>query len=169
MGVNVDLLLADDQLQNRFVITFPNGIPGSSINPELISLRINGSFSTPEYSVSKYDISYRGMKLAKTGGSQENSNEFNLNFRIDVNWEVYKALKGWMDMIFNPLSGQYTSDNENRTTMVFTSFGARDIVVKQTIYKWVRIYTLKGGDFDTGEGQPVNIEAGFVFGYREEQ
>lgn len=168
MGVNLELLLADDQLSNRFMIQFPEGVPGSSINPELMTLRLSESLDMPEYAVSKYEIGYRGMKLSKTGGGQESTNELQMQFRLDADWQVYNALKSWFDLVFDPLTGQYAPDNENRTTMVFTAFGARDRIVKQITFYWIRIFSLKAGSFQVMEGAPVNLECGFVFGYRKE-
>lgn len=160
--------LADDALTDQFGIIFPNGVPGGG-NSELLRLRMDMSFDEPEKTLASYEVNFEGVKIPKLG-SEETDKTFNLSFRVDNNRKVYKALKDWWYLCFNPMTGAVGPEATTRTTMILVAYGPPNKSIKyQKEFHGVKLKSFKVTTYDySNKGEPIRVECSFIYAYEKE-
>jgi hypothetical protein len=155
--------LADDQMSDQFGLIFPEGVPGGG-NSELLRLRMDQSFDEPEQVIAEYEVNFEGVKIPKLG-SEETSKTFLLSFRVDGNWEVYRAIKSWWRVCFNPDTGAMGSESETRTTMIFNAYGPPNKSIKYSKrYNGLKLKSFKPTAWDpNNKAEPTRVEANFIY------
>ena len=162
MSTETILNLGSDQMSNQFVVLFPEGIPGGG-NKDIISLRMDQSFTPPDISYSTYEVNYRGLKILKPSLMEETSKEFTCEIRLDQQWDVYDALNTWMKLVFDPETHIAMDDALIRTSVIVQAFGRNNDVAQTLTFKGVIIKSLKIGDFSPESGDPIRLSVGFTF------
>lgn len=162
--INVAVALQDDQTNNLYEIAWPNGVPGGG-NPLLLQYRMDQQFDQPQRKLSTYNVEYQGILIPKVGSKEETTKEFTLNFRLDSNWEVYRALETWFSLCFDEKTGIYSGESDTRVPMVFRAFGPGKQLRKQTKYEGVKITGFKTTPFDMTNGEASRVEADFIYAY----
>lgn len=159
--------LNDDTLANQFNILFPEGIPGGG-DGRLLTLRMDKALDIPERSVEEYNIQYQGIKVPKTSLQEETTKEITLNFRLDGNWQVYRALNNWYKLVFNESNGSGGSEASTRVPMLFNSFGAQKQLIFSMRFNGVKIKKIKLETFDMSSAEPARVEAVLIYFDRED-
>jgi hypothetical protein len=155
--------LTDDALSDQFGLLFPEGIPGGG-DGNLLKLRMDQAFDEPEATVGEYDINYEGVKITKTG-SEETTKSFQMSFRVDINFRVYKGLKDWYRLVFNPDTGAVGSEEETRTTMILNAYGPPNKTIKYSKrYNGIKLKGFKPTAWDpNNKAEPIRVEATFIY------
>ena len=155
--------LADDAMSNMFGILFPEGIPGGG-NAELLRLRMDQAFDEPERAVGKYDINFEGIRIPKTG-SEETTKEFSLQFRIDGNYNVHRAIKNWWNLVLNPDTGAMGLESETRCSMIINHYGPPNKTIKYSKrFNGVKITNYKPSSHDPNDAAtPSRVECQFIY------
>ena len=159
--------LNDDAMSNQFDILFTDGIPGGG-DGNLLRLRMDKQLDIPERSVEEYTIQYQGIKIPKTSLQEETAKEFVLNFRLDGNWQVYRALNNWYKLVFNESNGSGGTEASTRVSMIFNSYGAQKQLIFSMRLNGVKIKKIKLETFDMGSAEPARVEATFIYFDRED-
>lgn len=109
--MSIDLIanLGDDALTNLFDMGIPvvSGIPELDTN---VRLRIQ-NFTVPATGANTYEVHYRTQMMTKVGGKVDAPNEFSFDFRVDRNYNVYRAFKTWKNLVANSSSGVIMNDD----------------------------------------------------------
>jgi hypothetical protein len=107
-----------DAMKNMFdvFITPPAGLLAST--KDNIQLRVKG-FKVPEYSNEMYEVGYKTVKIKRPKSLVTIDRTFELAFRLDANYEVYKTLGQWANRITSAGWGFVATDlNESNTGTV---------------------------------------------------
>lgn len=159
--------LNDDAMANQFNILFPAGIPGGG-DGRLLTLRMDKALDIPERSVEEYTIEYQGIKIPKTSLKEETTKEITLNFRLDGNWQVYRALNNWFKLVFSEFNGSGGSEADTRVPLIFNHFGAQKQLIFSMRLNGLKIKKIKLETFDMGSPEPSRVEAVFIYVDRED-
>lgn len=95
-----DLISAGaDAMNNLFDVTItPNsgswnpGHVGNQETAQALSIRCDG-FTPPSESIPTYSVTYKNVSFDRPASTATVSRTFSINFRIDANYNVYKALQ----------------------------------------------------------------------------
>jgi len=155
--------LSDDAMSNMFGILFPEGIPGGG-NAELLRLRMDQAFDEPERIVGKYEVNWEGIRIPKTG-SEETTKEFTLAFRVDINYDVHRAIKNWWNLVLNPDTGAMGLEADTRVSMIHNAYGPPNKTIKYSKrYNGVKIASYKPTTWDpNATAEPSRVECGFIY------
>jgi len=168
MSVDRILQLGDDAHSNQFQIVFPNGIPTGGDDVSM-ALRLTGAFTMPQQTIYKYDIEYKGDKIPKTARKIDTDKVFTVTIRIDGNWKVYDELKAWHKAVYDPKTNTAMNDFLSRCPIVVQALDGSDSIVKSFTFTYCKIFDFKVTDFDSTVGDPLNIEAGFIYGQLDDE
>lgn len=112
------LALGADAMDNLFDVVIdlpddltPTGATVGSPNDVLqgqLRLRCQG-FTPPHFKVGSYSIRYKTIKVIKPSSVIEGDRTFQLTFRMDANYEAYKALLKWRAKTTVPSTGYATT------------------------------------------------------------
>lgn len=96
------ITVGGDALNNLYdvVINLPDSI-GADISSQQLRVRLKG-FTPPETSQKTYTVKYKGATLTRPSSELEIGQTFTLNFRLDSNYNVYKALLKLQSVTSNP-------------------------------------------------------------------
>lgn len=159
--------LTDDQMANQYNIIFPAGIPGGG-DGNLLTLRMDKQIDIPERAVEEYMIEYQGIKVPKTSLKEETTKEITLNFRLDGNWQVYRALNNWFKLVFNESNGSGGSEADTRVPILFNTYGSNKQLTYSMRLNGCKIKKIKTETFDMGSADPARVEAVFIYVDRED-
>ena len=151
------LQLKDNQMANQFEIFFPSGIPGGGNISEL-PLRIKGTVSLPDKTITFWERIYKGAKIPFPMTVDETDKTLTLIALIDQNWEVYDALKTYHDLVFNPRDATGLPTSELRTTVGIRMLDRNQTTVKTLLWKGSIIARLKLSDPDYEATEPQEVE-----------
>jgi len=154
--------LADDQMANQFEVVFIGALPGGG-DTNLLKLRMDRAFDIPERSMATYDVEYQGIKIPKLSSKEETDKTFTLNFRLDNNWLIYKALNNWFKNGLNENTGAGGTEASNRISMIFNAYGTGRTVKYTMTFNSVRIKTIKLESFDMTSSEPSRCECSFIY------
>jgi hypothetical protein len=113
----LDLLAAGaDSMPNMFdvVITLPqnlndtNTAAATGVEQSQLTLRAKG-FTVPVASNATYKVAYKTIEIARPMTKITFDRTFDITFRLDSGWLVYKQLNKWSNYFSNPITGFATS------------------------------------------------------------
>ncbi|MGD9678161.1 MAG: hypothetical protein AB7V16_07330 [Vulcanibacillus sp.] len=94
--------LGEDALQNHYQMIIPPH-PGLgnilNLNSRILSVEI------PPRTIGTYTITKRGKTLTRPSGILEQGNEFSFTYRPDKQYDTYKAIGRWMNLIQDSVTG----------------------------------------------------------------
>jgi len=154
--------LADDAMLNQYEILFPNGIPGGG-DANLLKLRADQQFEMPQEMVEEYTIEYQGIKIPKTSSKEGTDKKFTIQFRLDSNWSVYRALYAWKNLVQDGNTGASGTEAQTRVPMLFNHYGPNKQLAYSIRFNDVKLLSLKGGSFDHTSADPARVEAEFIY------
>jgi hypothetical protein len=163
LNLNQLMALGNDQIMSQFIIRFPNGIPGSAVNPKLLSLRMDQAFEIPEKTIGTYELHFQGLKVVKNSVTDGTEKKFTVSFRLDGNWQVWDALEAWYDKTFDDILGVSSPEQDVSTTMTVDFYANKNVSIKTFTFTGVRIFALKPGGTDPASGEPMRCEAQFLY------
>ena len=202
-AVTALLGLGADAMDNLFdvVITLPSGATDSTVKavgaaqePSAIDLsdqyriRCQG-FTPPKFTVKTYDVKYKTIKIKRPASVVEGDRVFELQFRLDANYNTYRALADWraktmigttglarnsLDLasgglvevfaLASPVStpanaGEFTGITDAKAHNANT-----EVATAAWEFKDVWLTELSEPAFKQGAGDPIMITAKFAFG-----
>jgi len=170
-------------------ITFPTNAELGELSNTTISVRAM-DFTPPELTVGTYQVDYKAIQLTRPNAKITGDRTFDLGFRIDATYDIYKALLRWKHLFVDPSSegnikfGAYsnstvTSDTENYGRIEVVGYNASgtlgdiaDPTSDQTVIRWIfqDVFCLNVGSpsFTRAGSEAVTTTAKFYFGRIEE-
>lgn len=97
-----------DAQSNLYEISF-TGLGGLANADSLLKVRCD-DFTPPEVSQEKYDVKYVTATIPRPRAAVNVTRNFTLNFRVDANYEAYKALCEQFNVTFKPTKSFATND-----------------------------------------------------------
>lgn len=160
----------NDAFDNLYdiAITFPNQL-SASISDIHLRLRA-GDVTIPEPKVEPYSIAYKTVEIEKPKPKITLERKLSIPFRVDANYDLYRALKEWQELTFTD-DGDYTPLSAGRygKIVISTYNSAQGIdtglnrAVKFTFdYVWFGGFE-SGIDLKRAGGDPVSVTADFKF------
>lgn len=176
---NIDRLIAlgDDAISSQFSVYFRN-IPGQDdVDPTILTLRADQAIDLPERTIATYDIMYKGVKIVKLASAEETDKNFQISFRIDQNFDVFRILNKWFISIFDEnfasiRGGDLLSiiglpvgplKDNNATTIVFEFYKQKGQLAHSVRFDGARIRSLDVTGLDPASGEPMRATAGFAY------
>ena len=179
----IDLLSAGaDAMSNMYEVHItPPGATGVS-TPLKIRTK---SFTPAVLNQTKYDVKYKTVTLPRPGSAIEGERSFEISFRLDSNFQVYKVLKQWQQIFFNPETGYVATDLSSdsnevgqievfaKKTAILTAAGSTGIdsgsMIDSNDLKWkylgVWVQKLTEPAFNTDSSDPQEVTATFLFSH----
>lgn len=120
-------------------ITPPPGISDWDLVMENI-LKISG-MNPNTFPEGAKQQSYKGAKRSYVGGKvPENSHDLSLDFEVNLNDQnsmyVYKALRAWTDLAYNPLTGKMGMKKDYKGgPIIISQFNANGDIFRQVTYQ----------------------------------
>ena len=153
-------------------------IPRSNISAQQLRVR-NAGFKGPETSQEVYPVKYKGATLTRPKASLNVGQTFDIQFRLDANYQVYKALVDLENLTSNPALGWASSSlpskdqlatvtvyaltspitDINQSYPAYTSTNSKPMF----IYKGCWISKLTKPEFKNGDMSAINITATFQY------
>ena len=153
-------------------------IPRSNISAQQLRVR-NAGFKGPETSQEVYPVKYKGATLTRPKASLNVGQTFDIQFRLDANYQVYKALVDLENLTSNPALGWASSSlppkdqlatvtvyaltspitDINQSHSAYTSTNSKPMF----IYKGCWISKLTKPEFKNGDMSAINITATFQY------
>ena len=153
-------------------------IPRSNISAQQLRVR-NAGFKSPETSQEVYPVKYKGATLTRPKASLNVGQTFDIQFRLDANYQVYKALVDLENLTSNPALGWASSSlpskdqlatvtvyaltspitDINQSHSAYTSTNSKPMF----IYKGCWISKLTKPEFKNGDMSAINITATFQY------
>ncbi len=171
------------------IITFPTNAELGELSNTTISVRAL-DFSPPELTVGTYQVDYKAIQLTRPNAKITGERTFDLGFRIDATYNLYKALLNWKHLFVDPSSegnikfGAYsnsavTSDNANYGSIEVVGYNASgtlgdvaDPTSDRTSIRWkfYDVFCLNVGSpsFTRAGSEAVTTTAKFYFGRMDE-
>lgn len=153
-------------------------IPSSTVSAQQLRVR-NAGFKAPETSQDVYSVKYKGATLTRPKASLNVGQTFDIQFRLDANYQVYKALVDLENLTSNPAlawaSSSLPAKDQLATVTVYaltspiTDINRSDSSYSSTnskpmfIYKGCWISKLTKPEFKNGDMSTVNITATFQY------
>ena len=153
-------------------------IPGGDIAAQQLRVR-NAGFKAPETSQDIYQVKYKGATLTRPKASLNIGQTFEVQFRLDANYQVYKALVALENRTSNPAFGYASSSlpakDQLATVTVYAltspitdiNQGASSYSSTNSkpmfIYKGCWISKLTKPEFKNGDMSTINITATFQY------
>ena len=120
---------------------------------------------------------YKGATRSYAGALPENTYadvtmSFELNLDNANSAYVYKALKAWTDLVYNPLTGElglkseYAGTSDDPTLMTVLVYNKKGVIIKQVTFRQVFPTTALTSPFDTlsyEQGTDIAKIDGFTF------
>jgi len=122
------------------MITPPSGISDWPLVMNNI-IKIDGLLGSQDGDMNVQQQSYKGAHRSYVGGKpMENSHDLTLEFEVNLNdsnsMYVYKALRQWSDLAFNPLTGKWGMKRDyHGGPLVVTQFNANGDIFRQITYQ----------------------------------
>jgi len=101
-----------DAMDNMFdvEVTLPTKLQGFKTGlKDQLRFRVEG-FQAPNPKVAMYENAYKGVKIKRPATKIEMDRTFNLSFRIDAYYHVYKVLKLWAGLLAHASTGFMSND-----------------------------------------------------------
>ena len=162
MSVSKMLSVGDDQLSSRAYIVFPNGLPTGG-DAESIALRIDQSFDIPEIIVSEYEISWKGMKIKKTGQTDATDKTFQVQVRVDQQWKVMDDLYALAMASYNGNTGTSLPDSATRFPFAILFVDGQDVVKKTVTFQHAKLKGFAIQSVDPTSEDPLRVQLSFIF------
>lgn len=169
MSLEEILQLGDDQISSMYIAAFTNLPTSLGITDRALSMRMDQPFDPPERNVETYQVWFQGQKVERTSALEGTDKTFQLNFRCDQNWEIYRALNDWYKLVYDeetltPGADAQQGDFANRAIFRIECYGAdRSTLFSTHTYRGVKIRSLKPTEFSPESGDPIRIEVGFIY------
>lgn len=162
MSTDQIILLGSDQLESEYDLSFPDGIPTGGKASD-VALRCDMTFQVPEQSVGTYDIYKKGVKVTKTNMVTGTTKIFQIEWRIDQDWETFDAMKKWVDAVYDPITGTALPDATIRATVLCTPCDTQNNVKKKIRFKNCKPYTWQLTPFGNESANPLRCTMTFVY------
>jgi hypothetical protein len=85
-----------------------------------LTIRAEG-FQPPKYKIKTYKVGYKGVEVDRPQTKLDMERQFELTFRLDSNYQVYRFLSAWRSLTVQASSGYVTNalwSDSNTTTQV---------------------------------------------------
>ena len=105
--VSALLQLGADAMDNLFDVDINPPAAVSAVEPtgrSPFTLRCLG-FAPPKFTLSTYDIPYKTRKIKRSAGRIDGDRSFQLQFRLDAYYIVYRLLLAWRSAQMQPATG----------------------------------------------------------------
>jgi hypothetical protein len=159
--------------QNLFEVTLlpPDTVSGGTILLEHVN-KISGLNQDRGSSpiTQKYKFAERSYASGvPTGTTTDIKVEFSLNLNDANELYVYKTLRDWWRLVYNPLTGEQGLKKDYQGTLVVTNFNRKgDIFWQRTFHSCIPTEDIPELTNDYGSGEPVAIEVGWRSDWWEE-
>lgn len=168
-----------DAMTNLFDVELTLPIPGA--DDRAFRLRVK-NFTPPEFKLKTYSVKYKTVSIQKPAAEITGDRTFQLTFRVDANYDVYKQLLAWRALYYNESTGYATHTpapsslqgivkvkafqgdvvSANRAEGVYEgAIGSTDII---WTFQNVWISSLTPPSYTTGDGNAAEVTAEFHFG-----
>jgi hypothetical protein len=110
-------------------ITFPTLVVASP-TPDFrnsISVRIK-DFPFPTFNPQPYNVSYKSVTLKRFAPKIEMNRKLTLNFRLDSQWDIYRAFKSWKSLYVDESTSNIKFSNYISTPGILTNYGKIEVV-----------------------------------------
>ena len=162
MSVSKILGLGDDALAAKYFLVFPNGLPTGG-DTDSIALRIDQSFSFPEIIVGTYDVSWKGMKVTKTNGTDQTTKEFTVQCRIDQQWKVMDDLYALAKASYDGNTGTYLPDSATRFPIAIRFVDGQDVVKKTMTFQYAKLKGFQIQDVEPTSEDALRVQLSFIY------
>jgi hypothetical protein len=156
------LAVGDDAMKSQYQVVFPSGIPGGG-NGLLLSFRQKGTFDPPAHATGMYEVIKKGQKVPFPSASEETDKQFTLTIRLDRLYQVYDALNGWHEVVYNKTTGSNGFSSQYRTTVIVQNLDQGNIPIASFRFSGTYLESLKVSEFDHESGDPMEVECIFKF------
>lgn len=162
--MSIDLIanLGDDALANLFDMTLPVISDITELDTN-VRLRIQ-NFTIPATGAETYDVHYRTQKMTKVGGKVDAPNEFSFDFRVDKNYNIYRAFKTWKNFVANSSTGVIMNDGSLTSPyrgpiIVYPvdSSGVKTITGVGWVFAGCFVQNIGDISFDYTSGEPITV------------
>jgi len=159
----IDILnLGDDQLSSQAALVFTGGIPGGG-NSDILTLRMDQNIDPPEEAVETYDVWCRGIKVPFTSMTQATDKQFQVQIRIDQNWETIKSIETWYHYCYDPKNATALSDSLTRTSATMQYYNGAQEVVKLYQISGLKIKAYKIESSEMSSPDPLRATLTFIY------
>lgn len=151
--------------QNLFEVTVlpPNTVAGGSILLEHVN-KISGL--TQDRGTEAITQAYKFAKRSYASGVPTDTvNDLEVEFSLNLNdaneLYVYKTLRNWQRLIYNPLTGEQGLKKDYVGTIIVTNYNRKgDIFWQRTFHDCFPTGDMPdyGGDYSTGEAQVLSVK-----------
>jgi len=176
-------------IKSQYRVMFPKGIPGilpvvtsmSDVFPTIpsLTLRQNGSVDIPQREYGTFERHFQGLKIVMSSASENTSKQFNLQFAIDENFEIWSALNQLYRRSFDDLNGIVGCEADTRFPIVIefvgfnrigdpSSFSFKKPPRYAIIFQGCKLTGLKMDSVDHGASEPLMADATFIYFYQIE-
>ena len=162
MSVSKILAASDDQMASRAFIVFPNGLPTGG-DSESIALRIDQSFDIPEIIVSEYEVSWKGMKVKRTGQNDATDKTFQIQVRIDQQWKVMDDLYALSKATYDGNTGTSLPDSVTRFPFAILFVDGQDVVKKTVTFQHAKLKSFTIQSVDPTSEDPLRVQLSFIY------
>jgi hypothetical protein len=170
----IELITAGtDAMSNMFEvkITLPAGVVGSA-TPTTLRIRAEG-FSPPVLNQGVYAVKYKTATLNRPNAAIEGERTFDITFRLDAYYTVYKTLKDWQKTYVNVYTGKASTNLDSIGTVEVKSFAdtavASNVSGKASSIIWtfskVWIQKITEPEFTTENSDAQKITVTFYYAY----
>lgn len=172
---NIDTLLevGSDAMTNLYELVLSEGT-FSSATTQALTVRCK-SFTPPSISQGTYKVYYKTANVDKAKPEVTLDRKFSVSFRVDSQYDIYKALQKQKAITFNPQYSYTATDIENlmKNNKMFT--GVLRILVKPINsdvdqkyidlhkYQYCWIESIRPLSFKTGTNNPLEVEVTIAF------
>ncbi len=164
------ITVQNDAFDNLYdiAITLPAAL---TANISDIHLRVRaGDITIPEAKVDEYPIAYKTIEIKKPKPKIIMDRKLAVPFRVDANYEVYKLLRDWGELVYSDDGSYNPLDAGKYGKITISAYNSAEDIdsVLNTAVKWTFENVWFGG-FDTGPalkrggGDPVSVVADFKF------
>ena len=154
---------SSDAQGNLYEISFTGG--NLSDVSESLKIRVD-NFTPPETSQKSYQVKYLTATIDRPASQVDVSRSFSLDFRVDANYTVYKALISQQKITFNPSHNFAAIDIDALKDSLFTTTvkAVNEGVTKEdmettTLFKFYKcwISSITPLSFKTGSSDPITV------------
>ena len=176
-----------DAMTNMYEVVFTLPSVLKSYEDAAGKLRIRAdAFTPPNDEQQSYEVHWKTVSVTRPAAKINLDRSFQISFRLDANYDIYKALVAWKKLTSSGALGYASQDLNGKTGSIFVkafSDAANKITDTASIsgdpaysgdtikwsYKDVWIPSISNPDFSNESSEPAKITVTFRFGTFEDQ
>jgi len=162
MSTDNIISLGNNALTALWDVSFVQGIPTGG-NDQNVTLRCDMSLTLPTESVGTYTVWKKGVKVDYTNTLTETTKEFQIEFRVDQEWETYTDINNWFKAVYDPITGTAMPDALMRTTIEVQAVDTQNVVKKKFRFNGCKPKSVQLTAFDNTNGEPVRCTVDFIY------